>query len=68
MNSLYIRSGNDFYTARTNCFQQIILKRDGQVQGGFSFIVCADRASILYDSFSVLSTVSARAAEPECIA
>ena len=39
MNSLYIRSGNDFYTARTNSFQQIISKRGGQVQGGFSFSI-----------------------------
>jgi hypothetical protein len=39
MNSLYIRSGNDFYTACTNSFQQIISKRGGQEQGGFSFSI-----------------------------
>ena len=37
MNSLYIRSGIAYYTARTKSFQQIISKRDGQVQGGFLF-------------------------------
>ena len=40
--SLYIRSGMDFYTARTNRFQQIISKHSGAVRciaGGFSFSI-----------------------------
>ncbi len=46
MNSLYIRSGIAYYTARTNSFQQIVSKHGGQEQGGFSFQDCKTKPQL----------------------